>query len=161
MGYWLVGEAPAREHVDNPEIGLTPDGTGMPNLANRLLDLTGWTIGQFVAIFEVRTTVWKRAWPMWLDEGRKRAAAIGEAAKGSEGVVLVGHMAAEAFGLQTDPFEWCGRYACVPNPAPTRLARYMKVPGMQEKAREFFGGIMATWKASRARSNRRRPCGPR
>lgn len=162
MGYWLVGEAPTKQTVDNPEAMLTPDDTGMPNLANRLLDLTGWTIGQFVSVFDVRTTVWKRHWPMWLDEGRQNASVIGEAAKGAPGVVLVGQMAAAAFGLDGEAlFEWFGRYSVIPNPAPTRLMRYRNIPGLREKARDFFDQILKRHhelpKRTRARPARPRP----
>lgn len=149
MTYWLVGES------DTAQPPLTPDETGFPNIPNRLLNLTGWTIGQFLSIFEERETVWKRQ--NWHDigEGRQRAAEISERAIGSAGVVVVGYMAAAAFGLTGElPFDWCGRYAMVPNPDPARLARYWKVPGTRERATSFFDGILES--AGRSRRPRAR-----
>lgn len=153
MAYWLVGEAPTTT-VEQPEAVLTPDDTGRPSLANRLLQMTGWTIGEFKAVFDVRRTVWKRPWPLWLDEGRQRAASIGEDARVAIGVVVVGQMAAAAFGLAGEsPFEWAGKYAVVPHPCPTRIARTWNVPGTREKAQAFFAQILKTYRArNRSRS---------
>lgn len=172
MAYWLVGDAPEKETgpsnatrvteiggFDRAERTLTPDDTGLPNLANRLLNLSGWTIGEFLSIFEVRTTVWKKPWPKWICEGRHRK--IAEEAKDADGVVLVGHLCAEAFGVPMDPFEWHGKYAVVPNPAPTRLTRYWNAPGMKDRARGFFDGLREQHRArkspSGAANKRQRP----
>jgi hypothetical protein len=155
MRYWLVGEAPTRDNPDHPEDTVTPDDTGLPTMGNRLLAMTGWTKREFLAIFEVRTTVWKRHWPLWMPEGKQRARQLVEDAEEARGVVLVGHMAAAAFGLGGETlFQWFGRYAVVPHPAPTRLNRYWNLPGMREKAAEFFGGILEAHHES-SRSPRR------
>jgi len=160
MGYWLVGEAPTRDNPEHPEDTVTPDDSGLPTLGNRLLAMTGWSRTEFLAVFQVRTTVWKRHWPLWMPEGKQRVRRIVEDAEEAQGVVLVGHMAADAFGLKGEPlFEWIGRYAVVPHPAPTRLHRYWNLPGMREKAAQFFGGILKAHHASiprrRARAARR------
>lgn len=166
MTYWLVAESPTEETRDNPERALTPDDTGIPNLANRLLNLTGWTIGEFLSVFSNRRTVWKRPRPLWIDEGRKSAALISEAAKGADGVVVMGHMAVAAFGLEGEsPFEWIGKYASIPNPYPAMIGRYWNIQGMREKARGFFSGILEQHRSSQAAESakkpRKRPCGPR
>lgn len=167
MAYWLVTDAPPKFSVGvgTPDVALTPDDSGLPNLPNRLLAMSGWTIGEFLAVFTVRRTVWKRPWPLWIDEGRQRAVAIAEEARGAAGVVVVGHMAAAAFGLAgEDLFEWFGKYALLPSPCPTRLSRYWNTPGMREKAQGFFSEILAKHRARRAHpgaATKRRPCGPR
>lgn len=155
MAYWLVGEVPSKEPGATQATALTPDETGLPSPPNRLLSMTGWTIGEFLDVFRVRTTVWKQPWPQWMDEGRRRAAQIAEEAIGAEGIVVVGHNAAAAFCLDgQDLFEWLGRYAVIPSPAPTRLARYWRVPGMRERAQGFFAGILERHRQSRARGSR-------
>lgn len=150
MTYWLVGDAPSREGVDLAR-SLTPDDTGVQTLANCLLKLTGWTLDEFLEVFAVRTTVWKQHWPQWMDEGRKQAALIGRDSRDADGVVVVGHRAAVVFGLEGQAFEWCGRFAAVPHPAPTRLNR---TPGAVERAHAFFGEILERHRSRRVHGSR-------
>jgi len=145
LAYWLIGEAPNDATINRPDLWLTPDESGVMHSANRLLELTGWTRAQFLAIFTTRTNVWAHPRRIWLQEGHCIAAKIAERSSkaGARGVVILGVHAAEAFGLAGEtPFEWVGRYAVIPHPS--GRCRYWNTPNAKERAREFFAAILAS-----------------
>lgn len=140
-GFWLVGESPNRATVGQPDLWLVPDDSGLMHSANRLLALTGWTLDQYLGVFEHRTNLWH--WPMrlWANDGRKHARQIAMQSTHDDGVVILGSKAAEMFDLDDElPFTWVGRYAVIPHPS--GRCRYWNEPGARETAREFFGDLL-------------------
>lgn len=150
--YWLVGDYPSREAIATPESWLTPDETGLPNPANRLLDLTGWTLPVFLATFKPRVNLWANPNRIWVAEGRAQAARMAEQSlkDGSDGVIVLGSLAARMFDLHAEEeMEWHGRFAFVPHPA--GQSRYW-TPEHRELARAFFGSLLRAPRASRKTS---------
>lgn len=148
MSYFLVGEAPNQAMVGRPQLWLLPDRTGLRHTANRLLELTRWSLDQYLRIFEHRTNLWPLPNRLWLIDGRAHAAAIMRQAAGAEadGVVLLGARVAECFGLFAWPrFEWCGRFtrpvAVIPHPS--GRCRFWNDPGSRPRAVQFFDTLRA------------------
>lgn len=141
MAYWLVGEFPTREVRDDPSQWLTPDDSGVDHPANFLLKATGWSEREFLAIFPHRTCLWRHAYDMADGSARRRATDVAEESRRDQaGVVLLGLRAAAAFWLRDSaPFEWHGRYAIVPLPAPR--STFWKAPEHLERAANFFEDI--------------------
>ena len=141
MTFWLVGEAPNAATERRPDLWLLPDNTGYPHTANRLLEIAGWTIPQYLRVFAHRTNVWARPWSMWIEEGRRRARAIAAEAANSDGVIVLGARAATAFGLEgSPPFEWAGKYACVPHTS--GACRVWNDPDVRARGRAFFANLL-------------------
>lgn len=141
--YWLIGDSCGREDLDNPERWLTPDASGLPTPANRLLDLTGWTISTFLATFSPRTNLWSNPHRVWVAEGRAQAARIAEQSlkDGSDGVIVLGSLAARMFDLQAEEaMEWRGRFAFVPHPA--LQSKQWLSPERRERGRAFFASLL-------------------
>lgn len=143
MSYWLVGESPHPATVGRPDLWLTPDESGLPHTANRLLRLTGWTLDLFLQIFDRRTNVWTSPIHRWFADGRRNAARIAEEVchdAEAQGVVVLGAKAARAFNLGDDePLEWIGSYVFVPHPS--GRCQFWNEPGNRAAAEGFFGEI--------------------
>lgn len=147
---WLIGEAPTIGCADS----LTPDETGLPRSANRLLAITGWTLDEFLSVFDHRANLWRHPKQIWMDEGRRHAAEIAEES-GDARVVVLGARAAAAFGL-TEPFEWVGRFALCPHMAGKSWC-FWNTPTAQSRAQAFFAEVRRTAQAVRGRRARKRP----
>lgn len=139
-GYWLVGDAPIAATAAHPELWMTPDDTGIPHVANRLLSFTGWTMDVYMRVFVRRTHVWRQPRPMWIDQGRERARLIAEESVGSSGVVIIGEHAAMAFRMEHDRLlEWVGRFVRVPTPH--GMCSFWSEVDAHERARAFFESL--------------------
>lgn len=141
--YYLVGDAPPQDEVETPDLWLTPDESGRRTPANRMLELTGWTLAVFLETFTPRTYLWKGRHWMWVREGRARAGKIAEAsgADGSAGVVILGDRAAQMFDMHAEePLTWCGRFAVVPHTSWQNGAYW--TPERAARAREFFASLL-------------------
>lgn len=152
MRYWLVGDSSGRCDRDAVDTW-TPDETGMPTPANRLLELTGWSIATFLATFCPRINLWSNPKRAWVDEGRAAAARVSSKslADGSSGVVILGVRAAAMFELQPNElFEWHGRFAFVPHPS---AQSKLWTPEHRATGRAFFQRLLSPPQAS-ARSAR-------
>ena len=142
MTYWLVGDAPTRETLATPESWLTPDASGRPSPANRLLALTGWTLQVFLRTFAPRRNLWVNPNRVWTAEGRAQAAKIVTQSfnDGSDGVVVLGMRAASMFDLDAnEPMTWRGRFAFVPH---TAKQSQFWTPEHRAQALAFFGGLL-------------------
>jgi len=143
MAFWLIGEAPNPPTVGHPDLWLLPDGSGLPHTANRLLALTGWSLEQYLQVFDHRTNLWNSPANVWIYNGRRRAEKIvsESAADGSLGVVVLGTKAAHAFGFEdVEPLTWYDRFALVPHPS--GRCRFWGSPDNRAAARFFFDGVM-------------------
>lgn len=139
MSFWLVGEAP----TPRVPIPMTPDDTGIPHAANRLLTITGWSCDEFCRIFSVRTTVWNNPTRLWMEVGRTAAAKLVERGRssGAQGIAIMGPRAAEAFQMDDfEPFSWVGLLAVIPCPA-ARTKWWYSRPDSREVAQSFFQEI--------------------
>ncbi|MEQ1891072.1 MAG: hypothetical protein ABL998_00900 [Planctomycetota bacterium] len=147
--YWLIGDAPSILELEKPELWWRPDSSGLPSPANRLLDITGWTISTFLATFNPRTNLWANPHRVWVNEGRAQAARMAEQSlkDGSDGVIVLGSLAARMFDLQAEEaMEWRGRFAFVPHPA---LQSKQWSPERREQGRAFFASLLHTPRARR------------
>lgn len=148
--YWLVGDSAGRDHAGDASDFWTPDETGLPSPANRLLELTGWSIATFLATFCPRVNLWSNPNRIWVDEGRAAAARVSSQslADGSIGVVILGARAAAMFGFNAnEELEWRGRFAFVPHPS--GQSRYWTTEHRQQ-GRAFFASLLSPQLPSRA-----------
>lgn len=146
--YWLVGDAPPRD-AEVPDAWLTPDDSGLPTPANRLLEITGWSASVFLSTLRPRVNLWSNPNRIWKADGQAHAAKIARAslADGSAGVIILGVLAARMFDLHAgEAMEWHGRFAFVPHPA--GHSRDWTAEN-KRRAREFFAAALTEARASR------------
>lgn len=97
----LLGEAPNHATADRPQLWLLPDASGVPHSANRLLELTGLTLEQFVRLFDRDDLVHTPAAlsrTAYQHRGRARASAVIErVAHKHVGMVVLGARASSCF----------------------------------------------------------------
>ena len=144
VGCWLVAEAPSVTTIDSG--CLTPSEFGTPNVANRLLTIAGWSIGEYLSVFQHRAYLWDHPTRLWLATGRTKAEKIMEES-GDDKILVLGELTSRSFGMfDWEPFQWMGRLAFCPHPS--GRCRYWKNPGAAETARSFFQALLTEARSS-------------
>lgn len=147
----LVGEAPNPATVGRSDLWLLPDDSGISHTANRLLDFTGWTLPEFLAIFVRRDNVltvppalrWTKLHrQIAVDRARELFA---EADRDGLRIVALGRKAADSFssnGLR--PCEWSPVLGLdPPRPALVRVAYLPHTSGLNPWWRNAENRILA------------------
>lgn len=120
--FLLLGLAPNPATASRPDLWLLPDGTGIPHAANRLLQLSGFTLQQYVDVFRrdnLLHYVPSLARPLSRDAAKGRLPVVFQSIIDWQdlGVVLLGSWVTDVWlpaGLlrrHFDPFTWYERSA--------------------------------------------------
>jgi len=146
--YALVGERPSAATASRPDLWMTPDEAGAQHSANRLLEISGLRLGEFLRIFAVRTNVLTSA-----EKGRhehvkavdvaRRLLANAAADERCAGILALGIQARRAFGLGFAPplllVPTAGtRVAWMPHPS--GHCRWWNLPGNCDAVMAFLRG---------------------
>ena len=139
MSYVLVGEAPSAAAIGRPERWLNPEEPA--SVANRAMLLLGWTPKRFCEVFPVRTNLWDNPRRRWPALARVRVTEVKSKAINHDGIVVIGRLAADAFGLgKWPPLTWSGEWTrpIALLPYPSGRCYFWKDPAHVAKAKEFF-----------------------
>lgn len=106
----LVGHSPNPATVGRPDLWLLPDDSGIPHAANRLLRHTGWSISDYLAIFE-RTNLLPDLQARPVSERRRLAENIVERVRDDSDLRSILILGAET----ASAFFWIHQFAEKPN----------------------------------------------
>ena len=147
----LVGEAPGKKVEQHPNLWLRPDSSGKNHSANRLLSFTGWTVKQYLEIFD-RTNFYETAqnnklngntFPMPRHFDRAEQLLNRMDTKCCGRAVLLGRRVTKAFGMKPEWFKWVGGIVAIPHPSGRN--RWWNNKGNRREAKKFFKKLLEWW----------------
>jgi uracil-DNA glycosylase len=149
----LVGEAPGKKVERYPKLWLRPDASGRRHAANRLLEYTGWTMKDYLEVFE-RTNFYETAQgasafksgktpsPRQFDRAEVLLNMMDTKCCGR--MILLGTRVARAFGMKPSWLRWAGGIAVVPHPSGRN--RWWNHKKNRRAAKRFFKELYTWWK---------------